>query len=73
MYSHLTKTLYPYSQAFINSTVSAFLKGCLTMLQELEALRIQVQSQLAEINQMKTERQELLRRSEAAAVNVLQI
>uniref|UniRef100_A0A8C4GRL4 General vesicular transport factor p115 n=1 Tax=Dicentrarchus labrax TaxID=13489 RepID=A0A8C4GRL4_DICLA len=32
---------------------------------ELEALRSQVQSQSAEINQMKTERQELLRRAEA--------
>lgn len=34
-------------------------------LQELEALRSQVQSQSAEINQMKTERQELLRKAEA--------
>uniref|UniRef100_A0A8C2WIK5 General vesicular transport factor p115 n=1 Tax=Cyclopterus lumpus TaxID=8103 RepID=A0A8C2WIK5_CYCLU len=32
---------------------------------ELEGLRSRVQSQLAEINQMKTERQELLRRAEA--------
>uniref|UniRef100_A0A8C9XGF8 General vesicular transport factor p115 n=1 Tax=Sander lucioperca TaxID=283035 RepID=A0A8C9XGF8_SANLU len=32
---------------------------------ELEALRSQVESQSAEINQMKTERQELLRRAEA--------
>lgn len=53
--------------------MSPFLKCCSTVLQELEALRIQVQSQSEEINQMKTERQELLRRSEAAAVNVLQI
>lgn len=35
------------------------------LLKELEALRSQVQSQSAEINQMKTERQELLRRAEA--------
>uniref|UniRef100_A0A7N6AMX1 General vesicular transport factor p115 n=1 Tax=Anabas testudineus TaxID=64144 RepID=A0A7N6AMX1_ANATE len=34
---------------------------------ELEALRSQVQSQSAEINQLKTERQELLRRAEAAS------
>uniref|UniRef100_A0A7N6AAT5 General vesicular transport factor p115 n=1 Tax=Anabas testudineus TaxID=64144 RepID=A0A7N6AAT5_ANATE len=33
------------------------------LLKELEALRSQVQSQSAEINQLKTERQELLRRS----------
>lgn len=37
----------------------------LTLLQELEALRSQVQSQSAELNQMKMERQELLRRAEA--------
>lgn len=42
------------------------------LLQELEALRSQVQSQSAEINQMKTERQELLRRAEAG-VNIMQI
>ncbi|KAI3353097.1 hypothetical protein L3Q82_019665, partial [Scortum barcoo] len=36
------------------------------LLKELEALRSQVQAQSAEINQMKTERQELLRRAEAA-------
>ncbi|KAM3865229.1 general vesicular transport factor p115 [Diretmus argenteus] len=35
------------------------------ILKELEALRSQVQSQLAEINQLQTERQELLRRAEA--------
>lgn len=35
------------------------------MLQELEALRSQVQAQSAELNQMKMERQELLRRAEA--------
>lgn len=35
------------------------------LLQELEALRSQIQSQSAEINQMKAERQELLRRAEA--------
>lgn len=40
-------------------------------LQELEALRSQVQSQSAEINQMKTERQELLRKAEAG-VNTMQ-
>lgn len=34
------------------------------LLQELEALRSQVQSQSTEINQLKTERQELLRRAE---------
>lgn len=44
---------------------STFFKCCLTLLQELEALKSQVQSQSAEINQMKTERQELLRRAEA--------
>ncbi|XP_034543618.1 general vesicular transport factor p115 isoform X3 [Notolabrus celidotus] len=37
------------------------------LLKELEALRIQVQSQSAEINQMKTEREELLRRAEATS------
>ncbi|XP_075947476.1 general vesicular transport factor p115 isoform X3 [Anarhichas minor] len=37
------------------------------LLKELEALRSQVQSQLAEINQMKTERQELLTRAEAGS------
>uniref|UniRef100_A0A3Q3FR34 General vesicular transport factor p115 n=1 Tax=Labrus bergylta TaxID=56723 RepID=A0A3Q3FR34_9LABR len=42
------------------------------VLQELEALRSQVQSQSAEINQMRTEREELLRRAEAA-VNTKQI
>ncbi|XP_029291824.1 general vesicular transport factor p115 isoform X6 [Cottoperca gobio] len=36
-------------------------------LKELEALRTQVQSQSAEISQMKTERQELLRRAEASS------
>ncbi|XP_071391930.1 general vesicular transport factor p115 isoform X6 [Centroberyx affinis] len=35
------------------------------LLKELEALRSQVQSQLAEINRLQTERQELLRRAEA--------
>ncbi|XP_034389050.1 general vesicular transport factor p115 isoform X4 [Cyclopterus lumpus] len=37
------------------------------LLMELEGLRSRVQSQLAEINQMKTERQELLRRAEAGS------
>ncbi|XP_068178580.1 general vesicular transport factor p115 isoform X2 [Antennarius striatus] len=37
------------------------------LLKELEALRSQVQSQSAEIDCMKTERQELLRRAEAGA------
>ncbi|XP_068583186.1 general vesicular transport factor p115 isoform X4 [Cebidichthys violaceus] len=37
------------------------------LLKELEALRSQVQSQSAEINQMKTERQELLTRAEAGS------
>lgn len=44
----------------------------LTRLQELEALRSQVQSQSAELDQMKTEREELLRRPEAG-VSVLRI
>lgn len=35
------------------------------MFQELEALKNQVQSHLAEINHLKSERQELLRRAEA--------
>uniref|UniRef100_A0A672YRJ0 General vesicular transport factor p115 n=1 Tax=Sphaeramia orbicularis TaxID=375764 RepID=A0A672YRJ0_9TELE len=35
------------------------------LLKELEALRTQVQSQSAEISQLKTEKQELLRRAEA--------
>ncbi|XP_070406213.1 general vesicular transport factor p115 isoform X1 [Nothobranchius furzeri] len=39
------------------------------LLQELEALKSQVQSQLADINQLKTERQELLRRAEAGAAD----
>ncbi|KAM8879099.1 general vesicular transport factor p115 isoform 2-T2 [Spinachia spinachia] len=37
------------------------------LLSELEALRSQVQAQSAEINQMKTERQELLARAEAGS------
>ncbi|KAM6941585.1 general vesicular transport factor p115 isoform 2-T2 [Lycodopsis pacificus] len=37
------------------------------LLKELEALRSQVQSQSAEINHMKTERQELLTRAEAGS------
>ncbi|XP_070839215.1 general vesicular transport factor p115 isoform X6 [Chaetodon trifascialis] len=37
------------------------------LLKELEVLRSQIQSQSAEINQMKTERQELLRRADAAS------
>ncbi|XP_037328429.2 general vesicular transport factor p115 isoform X3 [Pungitius pungitius] len=37
------------------------------LLKELEALRSRVQTQSAEINQMKTERQELLRRAEAGS------
>ncbi|XP_026159118.1 general vesicular transport factor p115 isoform X2 [Mastacembelus armatus] len=40
--------------------------GNAELLKELEALRSQVQSQSAEITQLKTERQELLRRAEAA-------
>ncbi|XP_050926532.1 LOW QUALITY PROTEIN: general vesicular transport factor p115 [Lates calcarifer] len=36
------------------------------LLKELESLRSQVQSQSAEINQLKTERQELLRRAESS-------
>lgn len=42
------------------------------LLQELEALKGQVQSQFVEMNQMKTERQELLRRAEAV-VNFAQM
>ncbi|XP_051801555.1 general vesicular transport factor p115 isoform X4 [Acanthochromis polyacanthus] len=37
------------------------------LLQELEALRSQVQSQSTEINQLKTERQDLLRKAEAGS------
>ncbi|XP_060942332.1 general vesicular transport factor p115 isoform X2 [Limanda limanda] len=37
------------------------------LLQELEALRSQVQAQSSEINQLQTERQELVRRAEAAS------
>ncbi|XP_017263533.1 general vesicular transport factor p115 isoform X3 [Kryptolebias marmoratus] len=37
------------------------------LLQELEALKNQVQSQLAEINQLKKERQELLRKAESVS------
>ncbi|XP_040892006.1 general vesicular transport factor p115 isoform X6 [Toxotes jaculatrix] len=40
------------------------------LLKELEALRSQVQSQSAEINQLKTERQELLRSSETGSSDV---
>uniref|UniRef100_A0A671WUZ0 General vesicular transport factor p115 n=1 Tax=Sparus aurata TaxID=8175 RepID=A0A671WUZ0_SPAAU len=67
--------------ALINTLVSRCLCTALTrlflllvdrLLQELEALRSQVQSQSAEINQMKTERQELLRRAEAG-VKIMQI
>uniref|UniRef100_UPI003AAE9F34 general vesicular transport factor p115 isoform X4 n=1 Tax=Centroberyx gerrardi TaxID=166262 RepID=UPI003AAE9F34 len=39
------------------------------LLKELEALRNQVQSQLAEINRLQTERQELLRRAEAGSLD----
>ena len=35
------------------------------LFQELEALKSQVQSQSAEISQLKTEREDLLRRAEA--------
>ncbi|XP_071360438.1 general vesicular transport factor p115 isoform X3 [Trachinotus anak] len=41
------------------------------LLKELEALRSQVQSQSTEINQLKTERQELLRRAEAGSSDVV--
>lgn len=44
----------------------------LNVFQELESLRSQVQSQSAEINQLKTERQELLRRAEVG-VNIRQM
>ncbi|XP_056891229.1 general vesicular transport factor p115 isoform X1 [Takifugu flavidus] len=39
------------------------------LLEELEALRSQLQSQSAELNQVKMERQELLRRAEAGSSN----
>ncbi|KAF7667573.1 hypothetical protein LDENG_00055420 [Lucifuga dentata] len=39
------------------------------LLKELDALRSQVQSQLAEISQLKTERQELLSRDESGSSN----
>uniref|UniRef100_A0A674MS03 General vesicular transport factor p115 n=1 Tax=Takifugu rubripes TaxID=31033 RepID=A0A674MS03_TAKRU len=39
------------------------------LTQELEALRCQLQSQSAELNQVKMERQELLRRAEAGSSN----
>lgn len=39
-------------------------------MQELEALRGQVQSQSAEIQQLQTDKQDLLRSSEAALVNI---
>lgn len=42
----------------------------LTLSQELEALRSQLQYQSAELHQVKMERQELLRRAEAV-VNIL--
>ncbi|XP_040002157.1 general vesicular transport factor p115 isoform X3 [Xiphias gladius] len=41
------------------------------LLKELDALRSQVQSQSAEINQLKTERQELLRRAEAGSLEMV--
>lgn len=41
------------------------------LLQELDALRSQVQSQSAEISQLKTERQELLRRAEGGSSDTL--
>ena len=63
---HQTELYYTY---FCKCYLTLFM--CL--LQELEALRSQVQSQSAEINQMKTERQELLRRAEAEGVNIVQI
>lgn len=57
----------------MNSYIACICFKCwLTLLQELEALRSQVQSQSAEINQMKAERQELLKRAEAG-VNIMQI
>lgn len=54
-------------------TLLAFLKCCLPLTQELEALRRQVQSQSAEIQQLQTEKQDMLRRSEAALVNILPV
>uniref|UniRef100_A0A8C6NLK9 General vesicular transport factor p115 n=1 Tax=Nothobranchius furzeri TaxID=105023 RepID=A0A8C6NLK9_NOTFU len=51
-----------------SSQMSCFItSACGNLLQELEALKSQVQSQLADINQLKTERQELLRRAEAGS------
>ncbi|XP_069545429.1 general vesicular transport factor p115 isoform X5 [Brachyistius frenatus] len=41
------------------------------LLQELEALKSQVQSQSTEISQLKTERQELLKRAEAGLSNAV--
>lgn len=41
------------------------------LLKELEALRTQVQSQSAEISQLKTERQDLLRRAEAGPLDAV--
>uniref|UniRef100_A0A3B4TZ59 General vesicular transport factor p115 n=1 Tax=Seriola dumerili TaxID=41447 RepID=A0A3B4TZ59_SERDU len=60
----LLQTQLDDKDALINTLVS----NCLRV-RELEALRSQVQSQSTEINQLQTEREELLRRAEAG-VNI---
>uniref|UniRef100_A0A7N8XL50 General vesicular transport factor p115 n=1 Tax=Mastacembelus armatus TaxID=205130 RepID=A0A7N8XL50_9TELE len=67
----LLQTQLSDKDALINTLVSTslckYVCACICMcVLELEALRSQVQSQSAEITQLKTERQELLRRAEAA-------
>lgn len=71
MDAHQTRIFSPF--LFSVLTLLAFLKCCLPLMQELEALRSQVQSQSAEIQQLQTEKQDMLRRSEAALVNVLPV
>uniref|UniRef100_A0A672YRM3 General vesicular transport factor p115 n=1 Tax=Sphaeramia orbicularis TaxID=375764 RepID=A0A672YRM3_9TELE len=60
----LINTLVSFLWVFCGSLLSC-------VLQELEALRTQVQSQSAEISQLKTEKQELLRRAEAPVNGII--
>uniref|UniRef100_A0A8C6NLK4 General vesicular transport factor p115 n=1 Tax=Nothobranchius furzeri TaxID=105023 RepID=A0A8C6NLK4_NOTFU len=71
----LLQTQVGDKDALIDSLVSAGFRSpvsCGNLLQELEALKSQVQSQLADINQLKTERQELLRRAEESQAGLEQ-
>uniref|UniRef100_A0A8D3DN65 General vesicular transport factor p115 n=1 Tax=Scophthalmus maximus TaxID=52904 RepID=A0A8D3DN65_SCOMX len=67
----LLQTLLGDKDTLIDTLVSNRLHTYLYLFVELEALRSQVQSQSAEINQLSTERQELLRRAEAGSSDVV--